>query len=73
MLSSYINIIIWIAVAIAASWALDKLWARSVARWAYIAFATPGIIVHELSHWVACILTGAKVSKVTLISREGDP
>lgn len=71
MISEYVNLLVWIAVAIAASWALDKLWARSVARWAYVAFATPGIIVHELSHWAACILTGAKVSKVTLISREG--
>jgi hypothetical protein len=71
MLAGYVNLLIWIAVVLVASWALDRLWAHSVARWAYIIFAAPGIVVHELSHWAACIITGAKVTRVTLLSREG--
>jgi len=47
------------------------LWANALARWVYISFATPGIVVHELSHWAMCKLTGARVAKVVLVSREG--
>jgi hypothetical protein len=71
MLSEYINLLVWITVALAASWGLGKLWARSVARWAYLAFSAPGIVVHEMSHWAACKITGARVTDVTLISKEG--
>jgi len=71
MLYEYVNLIIWIAVILGVSWALEKLWSRSVARWVYLTFATPGIIIHELSHLTMCLLTGARVTKVVLISREG--
>lgn len=71
MLYRYVNLVLWFAAVILISWALDRLWARSLARWLYIAFAAPGIVVHELSHYIACKLTGAKVARVVLISREG--
>ncbi|MEA3558685.1 MAG: M50 family metallopeptidase [Candidatus Thermoplasmatota archaeon] len=71
MLSAALNIIFWFAGLIVLSYLLDRLWLHSLNRWVYIVFAAPGIIVHELSHYAACKLTGAQVSRVKLIGRDG--
>jgi hypothetical protein len=71
MLTDLLNILFWSVVLVVSSVLLERMWAYSLARWLYIIFASPGIIVHELSHLVACLITGAKVTKVVLISREG--
>lgn len=34
-------------------------------------FITPGVAVHEFSHAIACILTGAKVSEINLFAKNG--
>jgi len=71
MLTELLNLFFWSAVLFLMSFLLDRMWSYSLARWLYIIFAAPGIIVHELSHLAACLLTGAKVNRVVLISREG--
>ena len=71
MLSAALNIIFWFVGLIVLSYLLDRLWAHSLNRWVYIVFAAPGIIIHELSHYAACKLTGAQVSKVKLIGKDG--
>lgn len=37
----------------------------------YRLFVAPGVIMHELSHLLACLVTGAKVKEVVLFDREG--
>jgi len=51
---------------------LDHIWA-SVLRlpWLYIVFAAPGVIVHECAHVLGCLVSGATITKVVLISKEG--
>ncbi|MFO8052068.1 MAG: hypothetical protein R6V01_10300 [Thermoplasmatota archaeon] len=71
MLSAVLNIIFWFAALVLLSYLLDRLWVHSLHRWIYIVFAAPGIIIHELSHYTACKLTGAHVSSVKLIGKEG--
>ena len=59
-------------LAILVSFALDLLWARvSGAGSIYFLVRTPGIIVHECSHILGCLLTGAKVTRVVFISKTG--
>lgn len=57
---------------IAISLALDILWARVIPlRSFYYCIRAPGVIVHECSHILGCLLTGAKVKKVVFFSEKG--
>jgi len=54
------------------SLALDILWARVIPlRSFYYCIRAPGVIVHECSHILGCLLTGAKVKKVVFFSEKG--
>jgi hypothetical protein len=54
------------------SLALDILWARVIPlRSFYYFIRAPGVIVHECSHIIGCLLTGAKVKKVVFFSEKG--
>ncbi len=54
------------------SLALDILWAQVIPlRSLYYAIRVPGVIVHECSHILGCIITGAKIKKVVFFSQEG--
>lgn len=44
---------------------------NSVLGKSYRIFVAPGVIIHELSHAFACLVTGAKISKVSLFDKEG--
>jgi hypothetical protein len=51
---------------------LDILWARVIPlRSFYYCIRAPGVIVHECSHILGCLLTGAKVKKVVFFSEKG--
>jgi hypothetical protein len=51
---------------------LDYLWSQVMPlRFLYLGVRAPGVVVHECSHILGCILTGAKITKVVLLSKEG--
>ncbi|MDD5141946.1 metalloprotease family protein [Methanoregula sp.] len=51
---------------------LDNLWAQVLPlRFLYLAVRAPGVIVHECCHVLGCILTGAQITKIVLLSRDG--
>ena len=52
--------------------ALDILWAQAIGvRYFYYIIRAPGVVIHELSHIIACLIMGAKVKKVVFFSKEG--
>ena len=54
------------------SLALDRVWAAVIpVRTIYYIVRAPGIVLHECSHILGCILTGAKIQKVVFFSEEG--
>jgi hypothetical protein len=54
------------------SLALDILWAQVIPlRSLYSAIRAPGVIVHECSHILGCIITGAKIKNVVFFSERG--
>jgi len=71
MLAEYINILFYFGSLVLLSYLLDRMWTYSLGRYVYLVFAAPGIVVHELSHYAACKLTGARVTKVVLMSKTG--
>jgi hypothetical protein len=51
---------------------LDHLWAQvSPLRIFYYAIRAPGVIVHECSHILGCLVTGAAITDIVFFSKEG--
>jgi hypothetical protein len=71
MLSTFVNAVCLFFALILVSHLIDRMWVSSLPGPAYLIFAAPGIMFHEISHVAACLLTGTKVEKVVLISRSG--
>src|SRR5665647_3744235 len=59
-------------IVILISRTLDVLWAQVLPmRFFYSLLRAPGVIIHELSHVLGCLISGAKVKKVVYFSNKG--
>jgi len=59
-------------IVILISRTLDVLWAQVLPMgFFYSLLRAPGVIIHELSHVLGCLICGAKVKKVVYFSNEG--
>lgn len=68
----FLVVIVTGIAVMALSKVLDHVWARVLRTpWLYLAVAAPGIVVHECAHVLGCILTGAQITKIVLLSRGG--
>ncbi len=68
----YLTVALTGILAIFVSKALDLLWARIITvRGIYLLLRALGIVIHECSHILGCLLTGAKVKNVVLLSKDG--
>ena len=57
---------------IALSYALDRFWAFAMpARAIYLFIRLPGVVLHECAHLIGCLMTGARVHKLVLFSKNG--
>jgi len=70
--AGFLLVIVTGIVVILLSLALDFLWARCMpVRFFYYFLRAPGVVVHECTHILGCLLTGAKIRNVVLFSKEG--
>lgn len=60
-----------LAFILVASFLINFFLSRSFLGRMYRIFVAPGIILHEFSHALLCVLTGAKISKIALFEKEG--
>jgi len=67
----FIAFIVWMVVLIVLSFATDHLLARIFSAGAHRYFVGLGVIVHELSHYIACKLTLTKVTEVVFFEESG--
>jgi len=68
----YVMFFVFCALVVLLSFILDKMWGRILPhRVIHRIFVTPGIIVHELSHAFACLITGAKITEIKFFDEEG--
>ncbi len=71
-ISGILVIVITVLGVIALSYALDRLWAAAMpVRAIYLFIRFPGIVLHEGSHIIGCLLTGARIRKVVFFSMDG--
>lgn len=70
-LAAFLNLVVGIALLIAALYGLRRLWVYAVPPRVLAWLIAPGVIVHELSHAFACVITGAKVHSMVLFRSDG--
>lgn len=70
-LATFLNLIVLTALLIAATYGLRRLWVRAAPVKLLVLLIAPGVAVHELSHAIACLLTGAKINKIVLFRFDG--
>lgn len=71
VLAAFLNLVVAVTLLILALYGVRALWVKALpASWLAWIIA-PGVAVHELSHALACMLTGAKVHSVVLFRADG--
>lgn len=71
-ISGILFILITGICVIAISYVLDHLWAAAIpVRGIYLFVRFPGVVLHECAHIIGCLLTGARIGRVVLFSKEG--
>ena len=65
------KMLVLIVVVLAIAFLLDFFLSRSFLGKKYRIFVAPGVIVHEFSHVIACLVNGAKIKKVSMFDKEG--
>ena len=68
--SALLDLFLSLFLLIGISFALSYFWTGILAGRKFRIVLFPGIAVHELSHALACLLTGARIKKVKLFSAE---
>ena len=66
----YLMLIVVFLLIVALSFAINHLLAGSTGR-GYRLFVAPRVVVHELSHAITCLITGAKVTSISMFKKEG--
>ncbi len=71
-----INIILPLGVAVIIMYGLsqliDRMVLRNLGRGWYLALTWPGVVVHELSHFIGCLITLTRVTRVELFHPHGN-
>jgi hypothetical protein len=65
------TLLIFIAIILVLSFLINYLLSRSILGSKYRIFVAPGVILHEWSHAFFCLLTGAKIKKISLFDKDG--
>lgn len=68
---TFVAFFIWMLILICFSFIVDHLLARVMSQGAHRYFVGIGVIVHELSHYVACLLTRTQVTEVKFFEASG--
>ncbi len=70
-LAAFLNLAVGITLLILACYGLRALWVRAVPAKVLAWLIAPGVAVHELSHALACLVTGAKIHSMVLFRPDG--
>lgn len=66
-----IQFIFWLAFLLLVSFLLERIWASIFSGRNYQLLVFPGVLVHEFSHALGCLVSGAKIIEISLFSSKG--
>lgn len=69
--NSFSRFIILIAIISLVAFIIDFLLSRTFLGRSYRVFVAPGVILHEVSHAVLCLVTGARITKIAFFDKDG--
>lgn len=69
--SLFIKLLILIFAILVLSFLINFLLSHSILGMSYRIFVAPGVIIHELSHGFLCLLTGARITKMSFFEKTG--
>lgn len=69
--SALFKLAVIVVTILVLSFAINFLLSRSVFGSRYRIFVAPGVILHELAHAFFCLITGAKIKKISLFDKDG--
>lgn len=70
-LTAFLNFSLGVTLLIALCYILRECWLRALPPRLLAYLIAPGVALHELSHAAGCLLTGAKIHKITLFRDDG--
>lgn len=68
---SLIRLILLIVIVLLLSFLINFFFQNTIFGKSYRIFVAPGVIVHEMSHALLCLMTGAKITKMSLFDKNG--
>ncbi|MFZ6035895.1 MAG: hypothetical protein ACOYUK_02030 [Patescibacteria group bacterium] len=72
VLNLWLPLVLQLLALYGLSQAIDRLILRYLGRGWYLALTWPGVIIHELSHFVGCLITFTRVTRVQLFYPHGN-
>lgn len=66
-----INFLILFGIILLAAYLTNYFLSQSFFGYRWRIFVAPGVIFHELSHALACFITGAKIIKISFFDKDG--
>lgn len=72
VLNLFLPLAIQLLVLFGLSQLIDRMVLRYLGRGWYLALTWPGVVVHELSHFIGCIITFTRVTRVELFHPHGN-
>lgn len=67
----YLILLIYLVLIMIVGYFINVLTARMTGGWIYRVLVAPGVIIHELSHAIGCIITGAHIQSINVFKRDG--
>ena len=65
------KMLFFVVVIVLVSFLINYFLSHSVIGSGYRVFVAPGVIIHEFSHAIFCVLTGAKIRSISLFDKDG--
>lgn len=70
-MQTYLILLIYLVLIMIIGYFINSLTARMTGGWIYRVLVAPGVIIHELSHVLGCLITGARIQSINVFKRDG--
>lgn len=70
-MQTYLILLIYLVLIMIVGYFINLLTARMTGGWIYRILVAPGVIIHELSHALGCLITGAHIQSINPFKRDG--
>lgn len=70
-MQTYLILLIYLVLIMIIGYFINSLTARMTGGWIYRVLVAPGVIIHELSHALGCLITGARIQSINVFKRDG--